>query len=64
VVVGDDVLAVQEACVPIHAKRSFANYEEQIKCFEQMRLVTGFTSTNRNAENCLMVDTVAFCFKV
>jgi len=50
--------------LPIQARQSFASCVEMIKFFEQMRLVTGFASTNRSAEICPMVDTADFCCKI
>ena len=63
-VVGDGVLAVWEACLPFQARECFASCVEVIKCFEQMRLVTGFPSTNRSAEIGPMIDTADVCYKI
>jgi len=60
-VVGDGVLAILDGCLPIQARESFASFVDLIKCFEKMRLVMGFTSTNLCAEICPMVDTADVC---
>ena len=50
--------------LPIQARPSFASCMEMIKCFEHMKIVTGFALTDRSAEICPMVDTAYFCCKI